>query len=236
MNNIINKNLDIAHYQNLLTLNSRVQIPDFLNPDIANSLRLCLLNDTPWDLTFFEGGKGNKLTPKDIAEMSDQDISEKINGIINCSPTEYQFLYDSYMIVTAYLEGRNQGHLLHQFLEAINSPTFLDVMKRLTSDPSLLKLDSQGTRYAKGHFLKEHIDADSNEGRRFAYVLNLSKNWKPDWGGLLHFNNEDIVIDTLMPKFNSMSIFEVPQKHFVSSVTGFAGEHRISLTGWMYNK
>jgi len=233
---LINPNIDLSPYQSQLKEHSRIVINNFLVSDIAEQLRDCLLNNTPWDLAYFDDGHGVKLTNSERYNIGDHDLNRKIEQIKNCSPNEYQFLYDSYMIVTAYLEGRNKGHLLHQFLEAINDQPFLLAMKNLTQETGLLKIDAQATRYAKGHFLKEHIDADSIEGRRFAYVLSLTKNWLPDWGGLLHFNNNNQVIETITPQFNTLSVFEVPQEHFVSSVTGYAGEQRISITGWMYNK
>lgn len=233
---MINPAIDLNQCKEELKSHSRIQIENFLSDNMAEELRVCLLNDTPWDLTYYGGERGEKISHQDLQKMDQQSLLALIDKIVNCSPNEYQFLYESYMIVTAYLEGRNQGHLLHKFLEVINSSNFLQSFRTITGDNSILKVDAQATRYSKGHFLKEHIDADSDQGRRYAYVLNLTKNWIPDWGGLLHFNSNNKVVDTMVPRFNTLNIFEVPQEHFVSSVTGYAGEERISITGWMYNK
>ena len=81
-----------------------------------------------------------------------------------------------------------------------------------------------------------HNDDHTDEGRRMAYVLSLSENWNPDWGGNLHFVEEDKMVDSFSPTFNTLSIFEVPQQHYVSMVTPFAGGPRLSITGWMYAK
>jgi hypothetical protein len=35
--------------------------------------------------------------------------------------------------------------------------------------------------------LAPHDDSHAGEGRRYAYVINLSQRWKPEWGGLLQF-------------------------------------------------
>ncbi|MGD9340746.1 MAG: 2OG-Fe(II) oxygenase family protein, partial [Chromatiales bacterium] len=65
----------------------------------------------------------------------------------------------------------------------------------------------------------------------------LSRNWQNEWGGLLHFlGGDDRVEDVLAPEFNTISLFRVPQRHFVSQVAAFAGEQRISITGWARSK
>ncbi|MFT5451231.1 MAG: SM-20-related protein [Enterobacterales bacterium] len=234
--NIINNTVDLSIYHDVLKEQGRVQIDNFLTTEAAEDLAHCLLQETPWDLTYFEDNKGSKMTSEELANFDKALIEKKINEIKGCKPDEYQFLYESYMIVTAYLERRNPDLLLHRFLEQINAPYFLGTMKKITGDNSILKMDAQATRYSKGHFLKEHNDEDSTKGRRFAYVLSLTREWHPDWGGLLHFSDNGKVIDTFMPKFNVLNIFTVPQTHFVSSVAEYAGDQRISLTGWMLNK
>ncbi|MGI9295874.1 MAG: 2OG-Fe(II) oxygenase family protein, partial [Pseudomonadales bacterium] len=70
--------------------------------------------------------------------------------------------------------------------------------------------------------------------RRAAYVINLTPAWNADWGGLLHFVAADgKITDSFLPTYNAITLFQVPQKHFVSYVSPFAGEQRISITGWL---
>ncbi|MBT8130931.1 MAG: 2OG-Fe(II) oxygenase, partial [Gammaproteobacteria bacterium] len=64
-------------------------------------------------------------------------------------------------------------------------------------------------------------------------VLNLTPVWKNHWGGALVFPGaEDQESSLMLVKFNALNIFSVPQKHYVSYVAPFAGEHRYSITGW----
>jgi len=61
----------------------------------------------------------------------------------------------------------------------------------------------------------------------------LTRAWEPDWGGLLHFTDATgRVIDTVVPRFNSMAVFRVPAPHFVSMVTNYARANRVTVTGW----
>ena len=64
--------------------------------------------------------------------------------------------------------------------------------------------------------------------------MNLTARWRADWGGMLLFlDDEDHVAEGYMPAFNSLNIFKVPQRHAVSIVAPFAGEPRLSITGWL---
>ena len=67
------------------------------------------------------------------------------------------------------------------------------------------------------------IHEDKNKGT-IAFVINLTKDWRVDYGGNLHFlDNEGKVNRTYIPSFNNLIIFEVSDKskHFVSSINNF---------------
>ena len=54
---MINDAINISHFRQMLVRNSRVQIPDFLQPDAAETLRQCLLTELPWALAARSGGQ-----------------------------------------------------------------------------------------------------------------------------------------------------------------------------------
>jgi Rps23 Pro-64 3,4-dihydroxylase Tpa1-like proline 4-hydroxylase len=64
-------------------------------------------------------------------------------------------------------------------------------------------------------------------------VLNLTRRWQADWGGLLQFvDAAGEITDTWLPRFNTMALFRVPVRHTVSYVAPFANEPRLAITGW----
>lgn len=86
--------------------------------------------------------------------------------------------------------------------------------------------------YEPGDFLSTHHDKNKGD---VAFVLNLTKNWRPEYGGMLHCNGEYTV-----PEFNSLIFFEIPEnegiEHFVSEVSRRAPSPRIALSGWFKSK
>jgi Rps23 Pro-64 3,4-dihydroxylase Tpa1-like proline 4-hydroxylase len=149
----------------------------------------------------------------------------------------YQYMYHCYMMVPAYLEKRDPQLPLHLVLEYLNSPPFLEFARALTGVPELRRAYAQATCYLPGDFLKRHDDTSAEEGRRFAYVLNLTREWEADWGGLLQFLDADgRVEETLMPRWNSLSIFRVPTYHCVTFVAPWARAPRLAITGWLLDR
>lgn len=72
-----------------------------------------------------------------------------------------------------------------------------------------------------------------------AFVLHLTPEWKPEYGGLLHIKQEDGTYTTLCPKFNSLVLMDLNRPegkpHFVSEVTSLAPYGRAAISGW-YNE
>ena len=83
--------------------------------------------------------------------------------------------------------------------------------------------------YAAGDYTMPHTDrapgrTGDTEKRRIAYILHLTKQWNPKFGGDLIFMNPTYHFH---PSFNSMTLFPVSESswHFVSPVAGITPEH-----------
>ena len=108
---------------------------------------------------------------------------------------------------------------------------------------NLIEFDLHGTgeffasRFLENHFLAPHHD---HEKGKIATVLGLSKDWKPEWGGCLHFLKDDYksLTKIVQPTFNKLSLFDIPTSngvpHYVSHVVPGCKRGRISYTGWYY--
>ena len=228
---MINNDLDIDHWKARLAAQGRVQIPDFLQPDAAELLRDCLAREVPWSLA--EHSDGAPQTHGREQALDDAAYRELLDTAYRNARASFQFVYDSYMLGRARKEGWDPGLPVHVMLEFLNSPEFIAFARYLTGDDTITAVNAQATRYRPGQFLTPHDDMHSGEGRRYAYVINLTPRWKAEWGGLLQFLDADGgVFETLMPRWNALSIFRVPQLHLVSLVSPWAGEDRLAITGW----
>lgn len=88
------------------------------------------------------------------------------------------------------------------------------------------------SRYHAGDFLTAH--SDFADGRRIAFVLNLTKGWLPHWGGQLVVLDDkyEKVLENYVPTFNSLTLFCVPLPHAVSPVSDDCQTPRYAVSGW----
>jgi SM-20-related protein len=231
---MINNDLDFDGYRIDLAKYSRVQVPNFLQLSAAERLRSCLQSEVPWTLAERSDGVSKTIAAADYAAMDEHARVMQLQQAYQHAKTQFQFVYESYMMVKAAQEGRDPSLLLHAILDFLNSEEFIGFARWLVNDPKITHVSAQATRYRAGHFLTRHQDKDQREDRAYAYVINLTKNWHADWGGLLQFENDQgDVTQTFMPHWNSLSLFKVPQSHTVSLIAPFANEDRLAITGWL---
>jgi SM-20-related protein len=216
----------------------RVRIADFLRKESADALYACLSGEVPWRLAYNRGEQALLVDPAVVrgAGPAHEQLSQEI---IAGARRGFQYAYYSYPMVTAYLAGSDPGLLLHRLLEWLTGPVMLGTVRRITGIVSLEKCDGQATCYLPGHFLSQHDDRGTgSEGRRVGYVLSLTRQWHPDWGGLLNFLTEDgqQVEESWVPGYNSLALFRVPVLHSVGYVSPFARQARFAVTGWFRDR
>lgn len=232
---MLNPDLDIASLARDFDAHRRLQIPGALTGDAAERIHRCLARKVPWTLAYRSAEGSSKIPNEQLVDMGEPDLTAIRRDVMNRAARDFSFLYDSYMMVSAYKENRDPGLLLHRVLEYFNGAECLDTMRRITGVEAIRKMDAQATRYQPGHFLTRHDDSGEHGHRReVAYVLNLTRRWRADWGGLLQFMDDDgNVLDTFVPRFNTLNLFRVPASHCVSMVVPWAAEPRLAITGWM---
>lgn len=233
---MINDALDVATLAPLLAARGRLQIADYLQEEAANFLFEVLDREVPWTLAVHDAAADRSHgLPRDQWQALDasaratflRDQAEAARG-------HYGFAYETYQMVQNYLDRRDADLPLHRIVEFLNSPDYIGFMQALTGDRTIRRVNAQATCYRPGEFLKNHSDIDTKEGRRYAYVINLSRGWQADWGGLLHFTDAaGSVVETFVPRWNSLSLFRVPTDHHVSLVAPWAENPRYAITGWL---
>ncbi|MFC5578887.1 2OG-Fe(II) oxygenase [Lysobacter niabensis] len=235
---MINPDLDIGRHRARLHGEGRVQIDAFLQPAAAERLHACLAREVPWTLALrdtlgsrtIDHAAYSALRPEAVARL----LADTAASAREADHSAFRFAYDSYMMVTAYKERRDPELLLHRVLEIFNAPDYLAFLRQLTGDARVRRVNAQATRYRPGHFLRYHTDEGEDVDRLYAYVLNLSRGWQADWGGLLQFIAADgRVQETFLPRWNTLSLFAVPAGHAVSLVAPWAQEDRLAITGWL---
>ena len=130
------------------------------------------------------------------------------------------------------------SHKLHclcphcTILKLLTSVSFINTLNDITQLNLSRSTTIFANKYTEKCFLATHTD-DGNG--KLAFVLHLTKNWNPCWGGLYMDYSDMNNIKTIIPSFNKFVMFKVGNNqtpHSVSSVTENITHQRISVTGW----
>ncbi|HEX6783954.1 MAG TPA: 2OG-Fe(II) oxygenase family protein [Sphingomicrobium sp.] len=228
LNPALNADALAADYRKKL----RLQIHDFLAQGSSEEVHADL-HQLPWAMAFNDGDKVVQLSAEHLAQLGQTEAAQIMTGIRERARTQYQFIYSFFPILNAYFSPDAPRFAVFDFYEFINSEPVLDFIRKVTGLHDIKWADAQATWYKPGHFLKAHTDEHSGEGRRAAYVMNLSPVWDKDWGGFLQFfDKEGNVEEAFKPTFNTLNIFTIPQLHSVSMVSTYVNAERLAVTGW----
>ena len=68
-----------------------------------------------------------------------------------------------------------------------------------------------------------------------SFIFNLSWKWRPEYGGLLHVENE-LGFQAYNPGWGDLVLLSLAEgkgeNHFVSEVTKYAPRPRLAISGW----
>ena len=214
-----------------------VRLEPAVAPADAEALFAWLTGEAEWWRVLNQGeDKVFELGPEAQAALeADPARAEALEAAIRKGARDgFQFIYDTVRTADSQSERQARGWPVDQLVEALNSERWLALFRHITGADDAVMVDGQATRYLPGHFLTAHSDEVEGKGRRAAYVLGLTPSWRVEWGGLLMFHGADgDVARALMPRFNTITLFSVPNLHSVSSVAAAAGGPRFSVTGWL---
>ncbi len=222
-----NPALDAKTLKSAFAEDNRLRIPDILPAERAESLAQLLEGETKWRSFFNLEGKNYAVSPQEVLSMDPEEQQKLQQDILAAASRGEGFFY----------HGKHLAHdsndAFSEILSALNDPATLDFIRTLTGDSSITHAIAQCTQFLPGHFLTRHCDDLSGETRRFAFVINLSRQWHPDWGGLLQFFEKDgTPRDSWTPEFNVLSLFATHHIHSVTYVAPFANVPRHGITGW----
>jgi Rps23 Pro-64 3,4-dihydroxylase Tpa1-like proline 4-hydroxylase len=120
--------------------------------------------------------------------------------------------------------------IVQDFHAFFGSKDFLKFISEVTGK-KLNSIDMSGFVYGDTDYLLPHDDR--LEGRKIAYVVNLSENFKEENGGALALFKGNKVVKKILPKFNTLTIFEVSGKS-LHEVEEVVDAKRVSFAGWFH--
>ena len=219
--------INIELYQSIFNQKKIIQIQSILTKYFAEDLFKAAIFEKKWTLA---SGFGKMKFEKPLEPKYENANHLQIKNInLHFKEDEFTYMFHRSM------NNKNFNKMEMLIRNQLNSPEFLDLIYQITNI-RVAKLSTLFlSKYKSSHFLGPHSDKGNG---KLAFVINLSKFWKPQYGGILHFLNEERteIIDSYVPGFNNLILFEVPDDkelpHFVSHVNPYVKFNRFTITGW----
>lgn len=232
---IINPSVNLESIKEEFEKNKVVVIQDFLKGEIAEDLYSWFSEEMPsewWDVSTFP------------------QKNEKGPSFVRNTDENYELIRSNYEYS---LQAFAEGKFAYNFYRTKDnhfddcSCTECNLRKWLVQSECLDFISTAtGTKYTDsdevfaacygiGDYLSPHVDSPNGT---LGFVYQLTKNWLPEYGGLLHFMDDErqIVERIEVPTFNTLTLFHLPENkgkwHFVSPVSPGTPELRFTYTGW----
>jgi len=225
---MLSKDLLIDEIKADFQKNRYVRIENFLDKEYVKKISQSIFNEISWDLCYLSNNgpvsikesELKKFTPQQSADLNQEIMARALQGFS-------YFYYRSDLV-------NSVNKVLKEFYKDLCGDEFLGFCRDITGESTIEKVNGQLACFSPGCFLRKHTDKTDKENRAAAYVFNFTPTWNNDWGGHLHIlDDQQRIIDTLEPLFNSITIFKVPALHYVSQVANYAKGRRFTATGWM---
>jgi SM-20-related protein len=231
---MINKELNLRELKYEFLKNGLVTIPDFLDDDYAENL-WDHLNTMPQDW-WYVSSRPAPDQDMHITRWVDNNMEyiEEGNRTAREAMSRGEFSY--------IFRRTNDDHVDEcqcrecVFRQDVVSPEVVSFLDYITGYKVTQINEFFASWYDEGDFLSPHSDGPNGV---LGFVYNLSKNWKPHYGGNLHFQDnfdENLIEKINVPKFNTLTMFDLAttmgHMHFVSEVVKGAPEKRLAFAGW----
>jgi len=234
---MLNPSLDRGSLAREFHRDQRIRIENVLRTEVAQRIRAICAEKVSFDYVYFLDGAVRVTGEQEMAGFDGKKKAQISQELMRNATKGIGYLYCGYVMNQSRAVADGELGYLYELFEYLNSPDMLDFVEEITGREDLVRADAQYTRYSAGQYLTRHRDDIEGKARRLAYVFGFTRRWHPDWGGLLQFYDDaGTPRDAWVPAFNCLSLFDVRHLHSVSYVTPFAGEARLSLTGWFYGE
>lgn len=211
----------------------RLHIHDFLEPKDADTLHDLVAGCKLFKFKYNDGDKEVWVDPLELKSMPDPQMQDMVNKVFNSAMARnFQYTYyacplsketlkanqalSPFKEVVAFLGGKD----LKAFIKALGGGDY----KNASAEAIWHKTDSfqtTGDGQRKG------------ENRLFGFSLDLSRDWDADWGGNRFFRGKKGEVEEVYPSaFNSLTLFKVPTRQSLATVTGYSKGLLLSISGW----
>ncbi len=232
LNPDIDGGFDLSQAAAVFQTHGHVRIASIMPHDKATSMAEAVDGLQGWQLSYGAMEGVGRANPQDIPSWAEDTRRAFNQTLVESARRGEGFAYFS-----APLTAGETSPALPQPIATLGNDlmdgALLQFLQGLTGLSGVTGVDASATQFRPGHYLTRHTDSPRGQNRKLAFVLGLTRNWHPDWGGLLQFYHPDGTPNlAFAPGFNTLDLFSVDKVHAVTYVAPYAGGPRSAISGW----
>ncbi len=180
--------------------------------------------------SIFPGKKDERIDIREFLGFQNTNSYNNYKLYNKKSYEDHKFSYCFSRTFDNHSETCNCAHCaLHKYFRSENMlKTFSEIIGKKVIDLN----ETFISKYSKDDFLSIHSDKGKGD---YAFTYQLTKDWNPSHGGILHFVENNEIYKSITPTFNTLFIFKIKDvpitDHFVSQIS-VDNKIRIAYTGW----
>jgi hypothetical protein len=166
----------------------RLQISGFLRQDCVEALHAELAASKTWRLAANRGEQIIDFTPEMLAGFKPEDWQKLHRAVALGGRYGFQFLYETIRLPKPGAEpAQPPPPLFAAFADFMSSPEVVDLMRTITGDDAIAFARRRTPRAIRRAISSPRTTTASTNRPPRRIRLNLTPEWRPDWGGLLLF-------------------------------------------------
>ena len=169
---------NISAFSNMFAQNGAITLNNILPEELASGIEKEFF-DMDWVVQVKDYSQTKRF------EVPLKDIPNKDNLVGLLYSVKHDIDLDNLFYIRLAVDpGEFHSENMLRAVEFLNSEDFIGKCQQIVGISDIGRVWLEATCYSKGCFLGNHRD-DHHPDNRVAFVLNLTRHWKLDWGGLL---------------------------------------------------
>lgn len=207
-----------------------VELREFFAADDVKGFRNMESRLPPWSITFRDNNATITLTGIQRQSMTDRRWRDKQGKAFELTRLEHQFYHLTRPLLDQEAQDGFPDDPFPQLADTLGTSEFAELISEIAGEPSLKLLSADALLLGFNNFRSRMRYSENGPSAHHFVFIELTQEWKPDWGGLLQFyTDEGDVSGGLVPRFNSLVVIRSDKDFGISFIPSFVYAQHYSI-------
>lgn len=210
-----------------------VHIPNFLDPEQAEAVYRSIFDDVKWWYVFMLNGERRWLTGQEYEALPRRQKTEALQSIYAAGRDGHSYFHLAYPMKESRELKWDPEMFLQDYFDYLDGDDFAAFINSITGKKDAKNLSCEATWFRRDYFRTSYTNLDDSEKATVGFLIDFTKDWKADWGGLTHIHDKDGNLEkAIVPSFNSITIMKADVVRSKTYQASYCGEFNLGINGY----